>query len=78
MGSFKLRLDSLHRSYVDAALPCTMANKEATGSLQEPAESPSDKTVLPSSNRIALRIIEKEKVCFQHPIQEEDRRCSCT
>lgn len=27
---------------------------------------------------IALRIIEKEKVCFQHPIQEEDRRCSCT
>lgn len=29
-------------------------------------------------NRIALRIIEKEKVCFQHPIQEEDRRCSCT
>ena len=29
-------------------------------------------------NGIALRIIEKEKVCFQHPIQEEDRRCSCT
>ena len=30
------------------------------------------------SNRIALRIIEKEKVCFQQPIQEKDRRCDCT
>ena len=83
MGSFKPQLDFLHRAYVDAALPCTMADKEATGPQQEPAESPVDKNVLPSSGRkgcdgIALRIIEKEKVCFQHPIQEEDRRCSCT
>ena len=29
-------------------------------------------------NGIALRIIEKEKVCFQQPIQEKDRRCDCT
>lgn len=30
------------------------------------------------SDRIALRIIEKEKVCLQQPIQEKNRRCSCT
>ena len=56
-----------------------MADKEATGLQQEPAESPVDKNVLQKgSNRIALRIIEKEKVCFQQPIQEKDRRCDCT
>ena len=83
MGSFKPQLDFLHRASVDAALPCTMADKEATGLQQEPAESPVDKTFSKAvgekgSNRIALRIIEKEKVCFQQPIQEKARRCDCT
>ena len=50
----KLQFDSLHKLYVDVALTCTKADKEAPEPQPKLAESRAEKTVLPSSGQKRL------------------------